>query len=150
YQSVRVAGKPKLVNPKPRDSEVPILGMFRDTIEELAEDLALFLHRVTRGDGEKVKGHTIKVDKKKLGDVGDCALLCGSPQEYGGGDPPKERLPLLVKRELEALTPVIPVFNPRGQDLASIPCVERLGGVLLECLDPGGAVQSLVRGLSNE
>lgn len=150
YQSVRVAGKPPLVNPKPRESEVPILGMFRDTINELAEDLALFIHRVTRGDGYKVKGHTIKVDKKKSGDVGDCALLCSSPQEYGGGDPPKERLPLLLKRELELLNPVIPVFNPRGQDLASIPSVERLGGLLLECLDPGGAVQALVRGLSNE
>jgi DNA helicase-2/ATP-dependent DNA helicase PcrA len=150
YQSVRVAGKPPLVNPKPRESEVPILGMFRDTINELAEDLAMFIHRVTRGDGYKVKGHTIKVDKKKSGDVGDCALLCSSPQEYGGGDPPKERLPLLLKRELESLNPAIPVFNPRGQDLASIPSVERLGGLLLECLDPGGAVQALVRGLSNE
>ena len=150
YQSVRVAGKPKLVNPKPRDSEVPILGMFRDTIEELAEDLALFIHRVTRGDGIKVKGNVIKVDRKKMGDVGDCALLCSSPQEYGGGNPPKERLPLLVKQELEALNPVIPVFNPRGQDLASIPSVERLGGLLLECLDPGGAIQAVIRGLSNE
>lgn len=150
YQKVRVAGKPKLVNPKPRDSEVPILGMFRDTIEELAEHLARFIHQVTRGDGFKVKGYTIKIDRKKSGDVGDCALLCSSPQEYGAGDPPKERLPLLVKRELDSLTPAIPVFNPRGQDLASIPTVECLGGLLLECLDPGGAIQSMVRGLSNE
>ncbi len=150
YQSVRVAGKPKLKNPRPRDAEVPILGMFRDTIEDLAVDLAKFVHRVTRGNGVKVGSHTIKIDKKKGGDVGDCALLCSSPQEYGGGNPAKERLPLLIKRELQALNPIIPVFNPRGQDLASIPSVELLGGLLLECLDPGGPVQSTTRGLSNE
>ena len=39
YQKVRVAKKPKLVNPKPRDSEVPILGMFRDSAEDLAENI---------------------------------------------------------------------------------------------------------------
>ncbi len=150
YQSVRVAGKPMLVNPKPRETEVPILGMFRDTTQELAEDLALFIHRVTRGDGLKVKGHLIKVDRKRSGDVGDCALLCSSPQEYGGGDPPKERLPLLLKRELHALKPEIQIFNPRGQDLASIPSVERLGGLLLKCLDPNRAIQLVVRGLSDE
>lgn len=150
YQSVRVAGKPPLVNPKPRESDVPILGMFRDTISELAGDLAAFIHNVTRGGGVKVNGHAIKIDKAKSGDVGDCALLCSSPQEYGGGDPPKERLPLLLKQELGSLNPAIPVFNPRGQDLASIPAVECLGGLLLECLDPGGAVQALVRGLSND
>ena len=150
YQKIRVVGKPRLVNPKPRHAEVPILGMFRDTIGELAEDLALFVHRVTKGDGFKVSGHVITVDKKKSGDVGDCALLCSSPLEYGAGDPPRERLPLLLKRELGALDPAIRVFNPRGQDLSGIPSVEHLGGLLLECLDPGGVIQSTVRGLSNE
>ena len=150
YQSVRVAGKPRLVNPKPREAEVPILGMFRDTTDELARDLATFIHRVTRGDGVKVKGQTIKVDRKNGGDVGDCALLCSSPQEYGSGTPGKERLPLLLKRHLATQTPPIEVFNPRGQDLAGIPCVERLGGLLLECLDPGGAIQAVLRGISDE
>jgi DNA helicase-2/ATP-dependent DNA helicase PcrA len=150
YQSMRVAGKPPLVNPNPRVSEVPILGMFRETISQLAKDLAIFIQRVTRGEGYEVKGQTIKVDDRNCGDVGDCALLCSSPQEYGHGDPRKERLPLLLKRELESLTPVIPVFNPRGQDLASIPSVERLGGLLLECLDPNGFIQVSTGGLSNE
>ena len=106
YQSVRVKGKPALVNPKPREGEVPILGMFRETIGELATDLATFIHDVTRGQGRKVGGRLIQVDRKNGGDVGDCALLCSSPQEYGfqvQGKPPKERLPLLLKQELADL-----------------------------------------------
>ncbi|SIO63291.1 DNA helicase-2 / ATP-dependent DNA helicase PcrA [Singulisphaera sp. GP187] len=150
YQGVRVAGKPRLVNPKPRDAEMPVLGMFRNSIEDLAGDLARFIHAVTRGDGFEVRGQWIRVDREASGDVGDCALLCSSPQEYGSGTPLKERLPLLLRRELGQLNPPIPVFNPRGQDLAVIPSVERLGGLLLECLDPGGPIQSVMRGLSNE
>ena len=149
YQKVRVAGKPKLINPKKPENEVPILGMFRATLDELAQDLAEFIHDVTRGSGVKVGGHTIKVAAKD-GDVGDCALLCSSPQEFGSGNPPKARLPLLLKDELAALNPIIPVFNPRGQDFASIPSVQRLGGLLLECLDPAAVLQPNIKGLSQE
>src|SRR4029453_2144922 len=35
YQSVRVKDKPKLVNPKPRGPEAPVLGLFRDTLSQL-------------------------------------------------------------------------------------------------------------------
>ena len=54
------------------------------------------------------------------GDVGDCALLCSSPAEFSASDRP--RLPLLIRQELAALTPPIPVFNPRGEDAATIGC----------------------------
>jgi DNA helicase-2/ATP-dependent DNA helicase PcrA len=145
YQKVRVAGKPKLVNPKPPTVEVPILGMFRDTLDDLASDLAKFIRDVTRGGGFRVGKHLIKIDKAKRGNVGDCALLCSSPQEYGSGDPPKSRLPLRLKDELDWLTPTIPVFNPRGQDFTAIPAVRRLGGLLLCCLDRYGEAEDKVR-----
>ena len=152
YQKVRVVGKPKLVNPKKRDSEIPILGMFRDTLSELARDLAQFIHAVTRGAGARIGSQVIKVDRKEGGDIGDCALLCSSPREFGSGafGPPKPRLPSALKEALKTLKPVIPMFNPRGQDFGSIPSVQRLGGLLLECLDPGAALQPAVKGLSGE
>jgi ATP-dependent DNA helicase UvrD/PcrA len=148
YQKVRVVRKPKLVNPNPPKLEVPILGMFRDTLDELATDLARFVLDVTRGSGVRVGKHLVKVDKAKGGDVGDCALLCSSPQEYGSGNPPKSRLPLRLKEELDLLTPKIRVFNPRGQDFTAIPAVRRLGGLLLCCLDrDGDAEDKAQRGL---
>ncbi len=51
YQSARVVGKPPLVNPSPKTNDVPVLGMFRDNLDELARDLARFIHDVTRGPG---------------------------------------------------------------------------------------------------
>jgi DNA helicase-2/ATP-dependent DNA helicase PcrA len=143
YQSIRVAGKPPLVNPVAGSSSIPVLGMFRDSVDELAEDLAGFINRVTRGPGFKLpSGDVIKVDKAKGGDVGDVALLCSSPREYSAGN--ESRLPLLLKEELAASTPAIPVFNPRGQDFSSISQVRRLGGLLLCCLDRNGDAEDIV------
>lgn len=154
YQAVRVAGKPPLINPKPRRHEFPILGMFRPTMGDLAEDLATFVHDVTRGRGRTIQGHLLKIDGAKGGDIGDCALLCSSPQEYGyaaPGKPPKERLPLALKEALAAKKSPIHVFNPRGQDFTSIPMVRRLGGLLLKCLDTDGDAEDKVRrALGNE
>jgi DNA helicase-2/ATP-dependent DNA helicase PcrA len=145
-----VKGKPALVNPKKRESELPILGMFRETLSELATDLAQFIHDVTRGKGRKVNGQLIQVDAKTGGDVGDCALLCSSPQEWNSsGD--KERLPLMLKTALADLPSKIEVFNPRGQDFSAIPIVQRLGGLLLMCLDPNGdAEDKVTKGLGQE
>ena len=154
YQAVRVAGKPPLINPKPRDHEFPILGMFRPTMDDLAGGLATFIHDVTRGAGRNINGHILKIDKAKGGDIGDCALLCSSPQEYGyaaPGRPPKERLPFTLRQALTTKSPSIQVFNPRGQDFTSIPIVRRLGGLLLKCLDPDGDAEDKVRnGIGNE
>jgi len=150
YQSVRVKGKPALVNPLKRKEEIPILGMFRDTLDELAEDLAKFIYDVTKGKGRKVGTNLIRVDAKK-GDVGDCALLCSSPREHGfamPGQPPKERFPLRLKQELADLATPMAIFNPRGQDFSSIPIVRRLAGLLLMCLDPdGNAEDKVTKGL---
>ena len=150
YQTVRVAGKPRL-RPGPNASEgIPVLGLFRPTPAEIAADLAIFVGQVFRGRGAKVGNQRIRVDPK-AGDVGDCVLLCSSPAEYGmaiGAKPPKERLPLLLRRALATQSPSIGVFNPRGEDLSAIPIITRFGGLLLECLDPGGEVQPTIKGLS--
>ncbi|MCW1886723.1 DEAD/DEAH box helicase [Luteolibacter flavescens] len=151
YQAVRVAGKPKLKNPKAGEEEdFPILGMFRRTLDELAEDLASFIHKVTRGGGYKLPdGKVIQVDRKNGGDVGDLALLCSSPREVNAaGD---SRLPMVLKDELLAQKEPIPTFNPRGQDFASIGIVQLLGGLLLCCLDrDGDAEDAAGKGLGRE
>ena len=143
YQSVRVAGKPRLRSPKASNLELPILGIFRETRQELARELAAFVHAVTRGKGYSLpRGQVVQVDRANGGDVGDIALLCSSPQEYNVADDP--RLPKLLKDELAALTPKIPVFNPRGQDFSGLPQVRRLGGLLLCCLDRNADAEDVV------
>jgi len=95
YQAVRVAGKPRLTaGPNARDG-LPVLAMFRDTVEDLASDLADFVHAVFRRSGYKISPTSIVKADPVRGDVGDCALLCSSPADYSSSG--NARLPLLLK-----------------------------------------------------
>ncbi|WP_019139885.1 UvrD-helicase domain-containing protein [Noviherbaspirillum massiliense] len=135
YQSVRVKGKPQLAYPSFANDGVPVLGMFRPTVGELADDLADLIYDVFRGKGFSVPGHGhISCDSDSGGDIGDCALLCSSPAEYSSGG--KERLPLLLRQALAVKPRPVEVFNPRGEDIASIPLVQNFGGFLLKAVDP--------------
>ena len=144
YQDVRVDAKPRLSFVDGINQEgIPILGMFRDDLDILACDLADFIKGVFRGDGFLLPdGNIIEVDPE-IGDLGDCALLCSSPREFKPDGSP--RLPFTLRNHLSVGG--IEVFNPRGQDLTGIQIVERFGGLLLECLDPGGLVEDQTSGL---
>jgi DNA helicase-2/ATP-dependent DNA helicase PcrA len=146
YQAVRVASKPPLAHGPAAAAGSPVLGMFRNTVANLASDLAAFLHAVFRGAGVAIPGGTTLSRAVPNGDVGDCALLSSSPQEFNYSG--QARLPLLLRQQLDALSPPISVFNPRGEDLTGIPLVQRFGGLLLECLDLGGALEGQTSGLA--
>lgn len=146
YRTVRVGAKPALKSREGAPDGVPILGMFRKDRPTLAKDLATFVHRVFRGRGYRLLDGTVIERASEGGDLGDCALLCSSPAEYNRNDDP--RLPRLLRAALAECSPSVAVFNPRGQDLTEIPIIERFGGLLLECLDPGGALQAQTRGLA--
>jgi DNA helicase-2/ATP-dependent DNA helicase PcrA len=146
YQDVRVAKKPALEYKPKAEQGLPILGMFRNDLDTLGQDLANFIHQVFRGKGFKLpSGETIKRDPRQ-GDLGDCALLCSSPQEvkYDGS----LRLPGILREKLVDMSPPVEVFNPRGQALANLDLIEVFGGLILECLDPGGDIQDKTSGLS--
>lgn len=140
YQAVRVPGKPRLQHGPNADEGMPVLGMFRGSLDELADDLAGFVHQVFRGGGFAIPEYGRIVRSPEGGDVGDCALLCSSPAEYNSGNKP--RLPLKLRQALAGKRPAIEVFNPRGQDLSKVSLVEIFGGLLAECIDPGAAIQS--------
>jgi len=139
YQVVRVDGKPRLIPGSTAIDGRPVLGMFRDNVDDLARDLATFIHDVFRGTGASLPGMEMLARSPMQGDVGDAALLCSSPAELGSSGKP--RLPKLLRDALLAKAPPIEVFNPRGQDLTTVPIIEIFGGLLAECIDPGGAVQ---------
>ena len=63
--------------------------------------------------------------------------MAHSVNEFGRavfGNPPKARLPWLLRQELSAKG--IPVFNPRGRALKDIPEVRILLGLISLCIDP--------------
>ena len=145
YQTVRVKGKPAMkFSPYALDG-LPVLGLFRRTQDELAEDLAGFVYAVFRGKGFRLRSGEVIESSKNGGDLGDCALLCSSPKESKEtNNGPESRLPGFLRAQLAAKTPAIQMFNPRGQDLHEVKVVQRFGGAILQCLDPQGAVQDAI------
>jgi DNA helicase-2/ATP-dependent DNA helicase PcrA len=141
FQPARAPNKPPLLLPRRRPQDVPVLAIFRDTPQSLANSLAQFLISITHGPGFTINGRTIRIDHAAGGNIGDCALLCSSPNEYSNGPNSRKRFPLLLRESLARCSPSIPVYNPRGQNLSQVPAVQRLGGLLLECLDPAARLQ---------
>lgn len=147
FQKARVKGKEPVVSSRKKTyQDFPVLGMFREDIETLSADLAHFIYRVIKEEGFEFSfmGNmfNIKIDEKE-GNPGDIALLCSSPMEQDfKGNP---RLSYLLKDELSKYDPQISVFNPRGQHLGRIPLIELICGLILECIDPGGKIQSRIR-----
>ena len=140
FQTARVTDKPLITNKRLKPyMNYPVLGMFRDDKETLAEDLADFIYNIVHGDGVKLEnGLNIKINPKG-GTPADLAMLCSSPQESNYRDEP--RVPLLLKNNLKKYPIPISVFNPRGQSLNKIKEVQILCGLLLECIYSDSEIQ---------
>lgn len=147
FQPARAPNKPPLLVPRRRPQELPVLAIFRDTPQILADCLTQFLVSITHGPGYTINGRTIRISREAGGNIGDCALLCSSPSEYSRGPNSRKRFPLLLRESLARSQPAIPVFNPRGQKLSQIPAVQQLGGLLLLCLDPSSRTQQQLKGI---
>lgn len=130
-----------------RTKQIPVLGMFRTSADEIARDVAQLLVDVFRNGGYTIPG-TKQVLKGAAGggDFADAVVLAHSVAEFSRpyfGKPPKERLPWKLRQELAAYD--IPVFNPRGRALKDIPEVRQLLGLVCLCIDPD---RSLLDGLA--
>lgn len=150
FALARVEGKPRLIASRTGGYvNYPVLGMFRPTVETLAQDLSTFLRAVFLGHGFQInhgEGHTSILRNPNGGAIGDCVLLCSSPQEYSSGDRP--RLPLLIRQELSRHNPSVRVFNPRGEQFNEIALVGQICGLMLECIDPRSEIQLGIQNFS--
>ncbi|MCP5494313.1 MAG: DEAD/DEAH box helicase [Leptospiraceae bacterium] len=131
--------KPSIV-PQLRSNGFPILGLFRPNVEQLQEDLVRFLMDVFRG-----KGREIEINGQRLnliassggGNFGDCVFLSRTVNEFKGSfgnQPPSPRLPFLLRKGLANQN--VLVFNPRGRALRDTYVIQKLLGIILECIDP--------------
>lgn len=153
YQDARVPGKPNIRTAREGSFDnYPVLGMFRDDVQTLGEDLAEFLRDVFRGDGRRVEpedGEQFGIRAHpSQGSPADVAVLCDSPSELSGSG--NVRLPRVLRNQLQTGDDQIPVFNPRGQELHTVRSVQRLCGLILECIDPNVAVQDGIETLPQD
>ncbi|MDG6250731.1 ATP-dependent helicase [Methanocalculus sp.] len=153
FQEVRVADKPAIEHAR-EEMEVnyPILGMFRDDIDTLAQDLASFIKDVVHNGGVQISQSSamdaIRVDADRGGSPADVCVLCSSPQEVKNNG--EQRLPGLLRDYLQDPPHSINVFNPRGQNLGDIPDVQVLCGLMLTCIDPDHAIEDGMRTIPGE
>lgn len=144
YQDARVPGKPSITTAREGSFDnYPVLGMFREDVQTLGRDLSEFLREVFRGEGVTVETNDgeqfdVRAHPSK-GSLADVAILCDSPSERSGAG--NVRLPRVVRTQLQTGDDPIPVFNPRGQNLYTARSVQRLCGLILECIDPDTAVE---------
>jgi DNA helicase II / ATP-dependent DNA helicase PcrA len=153
FQQVRVPNKQSCIAAanwaNDTNINIPILGIFRNSAEELANDISRLLNDVFRGNGRTI---TISNNQQFIikcnsinGDFGDAVLLGKTVQERTNPkhfqDNPRDRLPLFL-RQIMLRDHNIDVFNPRGRDFTTIPEVMQCLGIMLECIDPNGQVQN--------
>lgn len=119
------------------NQNIPVLGMFRTNVQNLADDICMLLNDIFRGNGRTINianNQQFTIERNpNSGDFGDAVLLAGKVQETNyNGEP---RLPLLIRQQLATFG--VDVFNPRGRDFATITEVMQCLGIMLECIDRG-------------
>lgn len=147
FQSARVQGKPPVTSSQP-DEKMPILGLFRQTTQEVAVELSDLLQQIFHGAGYVVPGtdHVIK-GSPGTGALGDALYLASTVRELKDDVNQTARLPKLLRDELQFRG--MGVFNPRGQDLRDLPLVQILLGLVAECVDSGTELQEQLK-ISNK
>ncbi len=148
YHGVRVPNKPALIRRRQAAGRFPVLGMFRPTMQELAEDLTQLIDSVVNGSGFPIPRSKLVLQRSPQGgSAADVVMLSSSPLEEGESGP---LLPLELRRRLGGLPHPIKVYNPRGRDIASVPEVGQLLGLILACVDPTQNGPNLIPNLPRE
>ncbi|MDG6949874.1 MAG: ATP-dependent helicase [Nitrososphaerota archaeon] len=148
YSAVRVPNKPMLVRRRQGGGRFPILGMFRPSMEELAEDLTHLIDSVVNGHGFRIQKTNLVLERNpQAGSAADIIMLSSSPAESGESG---SLLPFELRQRLGRLTQPIKVYNPRGRDIASVPEVGQLLGLILECIDPSQNGPNFIPNLPHE
>lgn len=135
----------RILPPKPPvvsncgSGNMPVLGMFRQSKEDLAESLAEWIFSLFHNKRYNSNGVDIRVQPN--GDLGDCVLLSHTVNEvrYNQFNRILEtRFAGLFRNSMNRRQKN--VFNPRGNSLRHIPNVSLLLGLILECIDPGNVL----------
>ena len=146
FRSARITPPKPLVEADHGDGGIPVLGMFRQDCEHLAEDLSGLLYGLVQDRRAVIEGTGEEIRLPSDGALGDAVFLAHSIEEtrynrYNGTA--EDRFPGILRESLESAG--LQVFNPRGQALRSIPDVTVLLGLLLLSVDPQDTMTDSVR-----
>lgn len=139
YLENRTKNKPLIIPSKNSEEGLPVIGLFRNNIEELSTDLSNLIYDLKVGKDNIVtrKGKKYNISLKK--DNPSIALLTNSPKEISAYN--KKRLPYYIRESLSYKSDNIVVFNPRGQSIESTDMVSLICGLILITIDPEESIK---------
>lgn len=149
YQKARVLEKPLMVAERSCDEHVPVLGIFKENEEEIAEAIVKMVNEyVVNGKFtfESVDGSEYTLERGESGSADDFVLLMNSTSYFRKSSSKdnalKPCLPQYIHECFEKSGSGICEFNPRGTNIYDDEHMMILCGIILTCLDPDAAIQN--------
>lgn len=139
YESSRSINKPLIEPDSNSPNGLPVMGMFRNNIEELTTDLSNLIYDLKIGkDTSRRVGSKIYDLKQK--DNPSIAILTNSPKEISAYN--RHRLPFYVRESITGRSEDIAVFNPRGQNIEATDIVSLICGLILVSIDYDATIEN--------
>ncbi len=133
YQKSRAQNKPPILETDNTVEGLPVMGMFRNNLEELSTDLTNLLYDLKVGNDYEITRHGKTYNISTKNNNPSIALLTNSPKEISAYS--IKRLPFYIRETLSYKDEDIAVFNPRGQSIETTEIVSLICGLILESID---------------
>lgn len=140
FQESRTTDKPIIIPTKDTNEGLPVMGMFRNNLEELSTDLSELIYALKINKDYVVERHGKKYDISLKKTNPSIAVLNNSPKEINAFN--KKRLPYYIRESLSYKDENITVFNPRGQSIETTEMVSLLCGLILQSIDPDAIIEN--------
>lgn len=145
YVKSRSKNKPQTTKTKVTPDGLPVLGMFRNNIEELSTDLSDLMYKLKINKNIEItrNNKTLNITTNKKNP--SIALLTNSPKEISAYN--KKRLPYYIRESIQYKDEDMLVFNPRGQNIESTEIVSLICGLILISIDENAKFQNTLENI---
>lgn len=139
YESSRSINKPLIEPDSNSPNGLPVMGMFRNNIEELTTDLSNLIYdlKIGKDTSRKVGSKIYDLKQKHNPSI---AILTNSPKEISAYN--RHRLPFYVRESITGRSEDIAVFNPRGQNIEATDIVSLICGLILVSIDSDATIEN--------
>lgn len=144
YRQTSSLNKPDITSKPTNTDTYPVVGLFRNNIEELTHDLSNLIYELKKGKKVEFRneyGENFKVQF----DNPSIAVLLNSPKEINAYN--RERLPYFIRNTLTARDENMVIFNPRGQNIEATDIVSLICGLILQAVDDDMKLEDSLRNI---
>lgn len=144
YRQTSSLNKPDITSQSTNTNTYPVVGLFRNNIEELTCDLSNLIYELKKGEKVEFRneyGENFKVQF----DNPSIAVLLNSPKEINAYN--RKRLPYFIRNTLTTRDENMVIFNPRGQNIEATDIVSLICGLILQAVDSDMKLEDSLRNI---